>query len=119
MPPDVRSGPAGSPIQPSSLTEAESLARTNDVVVIVGDDGQGRQGSGRRRSAPLMFVSLFGPTGRTWWWFTGRCARCGSTTFGRVRHEEDAAGIRRASCGHRVYRTVARVYRLPGSGAAA
>ena len=118
MPPDVRSSPAGSPLQLSRLTEAESLVRTNDVAVI--DDAQNRQGSGRRRSAPRMFVSLFEPKGRrTWWWFTGRCVRCGSTAFGRVRYEEDAVGIRRASCGHRVYLTVARVYRLPGPGAAA
>jgi hypothetical protein len=120
MPPDVRSSPAESPLQLSRLTEAESLARTNDVAVIVADDAQDRQGSGRRRNAPRMFVSLFEPKGRrTWWWFTGRCVRCGSTAFGRVRYEEDAVGIRRASCGHRVYLTVARVYRLPGPGAAA
>ena len=120
MPPDVRNSPAGSPLQLSRLTEAESLARTNDAAVIAADDAQTRQGSGRRRSAPRMFVSLFEPKGRrTWRWFTGRCVRCGSTAFGRVRYEEDAVGMRRASCGHRVYLTVARVNRLPGPGAAA
>lgn len=73
-----------------------------------------------RKAPRRMHVSLFAPAGRrTWWWFTGRCVRCGTTTFGRVRREEDAAGVRRAACGHRVRLTVARVYRRPDSGAAA
>ena len=56
-----------------------------------------------------------------------KCGTCGrhlkrhedwliQTAFALAGHQ---GGIRRASCGHRVYLTVARVYRLPGPGAAA
>jgi len=73
----------------------------------------------KRRSAPPMRVSLFEPAGRrTQWWFTGRCLRCGGTSFGRVKLEEDAEGVRRVSCGHKVRIIVARVYRLPSQEAA-
>lgn len=73
----------------------------------------------RRRSAPPMRVSLFEPTGRrTQWWFTGRCLRCGCTSFGRVKHEDDADAVRRVSCGHKVRIIVARVYRLSRQEAA-
>ena len=76
-------------------------------------------GRRKRRSAPPMRVSLFEPAGRrTQWWFTGRCLRCGGTSFGRVRLEEDAEGVRRVSCGHKATIIVARVYRLPSQEAA-
>ena len=66
-----------------------------------------------------MRVSLFEPAGRrTQWWFTGRCLRCGGTSFGRVKLEEDAEGVRRVSCGHKAAIIVARVYRLPRQEAA-
>ena len=114
MPPDVRSGPQVT--TPGSRLNADVLAKGPDLAIVT--DGRGRRQG--RRSAPPMRVSLFAPAGRrTWWWFTGRCLRCGTTSFGRVRHEEDAAGVRRVSCGHRVRVIVARTYRLPESGAAA
>jgi hypothetical protein len=45
-------------------------------------------------------------------------SRCGGTSLGRVKLEEDAEGVRRVSCGHKVRIIVARVYRLPRQEAA-
>jgi hypothetical protein len=124
--PDVRSGPAGSPLQPSRLTEAESLARTTSVVAIVNHDGDGIRWSPGTRPLgcrlPAASASLYEPAaGRTWWWLSIRCPHCGSVHLGRVRQEDEAPGPRRTGCGRRVWVIVRRTYRgrCPDTGAVA
>ncbi len=118
-PPEVRSGPAGSPIQPSRSTEAQALARTT-ANLIVTDDGRKRQGKARRHRLPVASASLYEPAAdRTWWWLSIRCPHCGSVHLGRVRAESDAGGPRRAGCGRRVWVIVRRVYRSYASREAA
>ena len=119
MPPDLRSGPAGSPLQPSRLTEAESLARTTDVVAMVTENGAD-DGHARRRWLPVASASLYEPFGRrSWWWISLRCPHCGSVHLHRVREEPDAAGRRRAGCGRLVFVVVRTTYRSrwPDQGA--
>lgn len=119
MPPDMRDGPraARPESRPKTAAAARQISRSRAVNVPGGGDDRPMTAARRRRATPSMRVSLFAPSAqRGWWWFTGRCRVCGSTAFGRVRTREQAAGIRRASCGHRVELTVARVYLAPPGG---
>ena len=116
-PPEVRSGPAGSSIQPSRLTEAESLARTT-ADVIVTDDSRRRQGKTCRhsRKPPAANASLDAPDAlvggrRTLWTISARCPWCDGVHLHRCREERDAPGPRRAGCGRLVIIVVRRVYR--------
>lgn len=119
MPPDTRDGSraARPESRPKTAAGAEQVSRSHAVKVPGGGDGRPMKAARRGRAAPSMRVSLFAPAARRrWWWFTGRCRVCGSTAFGRVRTREQAAGIRRASCGHHVDVIVARTYLVPPGG---
>jgi hypothetical protein len=70
-----------------------------------------RQGKPWRRYL-VASASLYEPAcGRTWWWISLRCPHCGSVHLHRVRHEEDADGVRRTGCGRRVFVKIRTVYR--------
>lgn len=93
---------------------ATATAKRQGLAVIV------RQG--RRRCRYLVAsASLYEPANeRTWWWISLRCPWCGSVHLHRVRHEQDAGGVRRTGCGRRMFVKVRTVYRSKAnSGAAA
>jgi hypothetical protein len=68
----------------------------------------------RKRKRKPVFVSLYAPSGRrTQWWYSYRCAECGTWQLGRARQIDRVTGPRKAGCGHPVEIVVARVYRSP------
>jgi hypothetical protein len=105
--PDNSDGPQAT--TPASRLKLRSLAKGTDSRSVT------RQHDSRRacRSAPVANASLYEPTPtRTWWWISLRCPHCGgSVHLGRVRHEADAAGPRRTTCGRKVWVVIRRVYR--------
>jgi len=110
-PPDVASGHQAR--QPDSRPHADSAAATApEVDAIVRHGADDRQAKTRRGRLPIASASLYEPAaGRTWWWLSVRCPRCGAVHLGRVRTEAEAGGPRRAGCGRRVWVIVRRVYR--------
>jgi hypothetical protein len=70
------------------------------------------------RRTTTAYVSLYAPAGRRkWWWYSYRCATCGTYQLGRARELEDVTGERRAGCGHLVSIVIARTYGTPESAA--
>ena len=104
-----KNAPASANKSPSKgLSSAPSLTR---------DAGMSRS---RRGRYPQASASLYEPScERTWWWISLRCPLCGSVHLHRVRHEEDAAGVRRTGCGRRVYVKIRTVYRSDASSGVA
>jgi hypothetical protein len=85
---------------PASANESPSPEPSYALSVTRGD---GKRRS-RRGGYPLASASLYEPAcERTWWWISLRCPWCKSVHLHRVRHEEDAGGVRRTGCGRRVY----------------
>jgi hypothetical protein len=110
----TRDGPrAAEPEDRHHTITAASAARQQGLAVIV------RQG---RRSHRYLVASasLYEPScERTWWWISLRCPLCGSVHLHRVRHEEDAGGVRRTGCGRRVFVKIRTIYRAATSERAA
>jgi hypothetical protein len=101
---------------PASANESPSTEPSH-ALSVTRDDGKRRS---RRGRWPLASASLYEPScERTWWWISLRCPWCGSVHLHRVRHEEDAAGVRRTGCGRRVYVKIRTVYRSNASSGAA
>ena len=85
----------------------------------VAPEAMVRQGR-RWHRYPIASASLYAPScERTWWWISLRCPLCGSVHLHRVRHEEDADGVRRTGCGRRVFVVIRRTYRSKTSSGSA
>jgi DNA-directed RNA polymerase subunit RPC12/RpoP len=102
-PRNERSGPgAAKPQDRQNIATATAKRQVASLAMV-------RQG--RRRYA-VASASLYEPAfQRTWWWISLRCPWCGSVHLHRVRHEQDAGGVRRTGCGRRVFVKVRTVYR--------
>jgi hypothetical protein len=115
-PRNERSGPrAAEPVsRHQNIATATAKRQRPSPVAMV------RQGR-RTHRYPVASASLYEPScERTWWWISLRCPWCMSVHLHRVRHEEDAAGVRRTGCGRRVFVKIRTVYRgNAGSGVAA
>jgi hypothetical protein len=112
-PRDERSGPRAAEPEDRHQNIAAAIAKQQGLAVMV------RQGR-RRHRYPVASASLYEPScERTWWWISLRCPLCGSVHLHRVRHEEDADGVRRTGCGRRVFVVIRRTYRSKTSSGAA
>jgi DNA-directed RNA polymerase subunit RPC12/RpoP len=112
IPPGMTRGqPPGRPSScpksaPASAADKPPTPGVSSLLSVTRNDGK------RRGRYPLASASLYEPAcERTWWWISLRCPWCGSVHLHRVRHEEDADGVRRTGCGRRVFVKVRRVYR--------
>jgi len=101
--------PDGHPKNALASADKSPSPGLSSSLSVTRDDGKRRS---RRGGYPLASASLYEPAcERTWWWISLRCPWCGSVHLHRVRHEEDAAGVRRTGCGRRVFVKIRAVYR--------
>jgi hypothetical protein len=105
--PDKRSGPRAAEPEDRDQNIATATAKRQ------GPSPAAKVRQGRRGHRYLVAsASFYEPAcERTWWWISLRCPWCGSVHLHRVRHGEDAGGVRRTGCGPRVFVKIRTVYR--------
>jgi len=104
-PRNEKGGPRAAEPEDRHQNIAAATAKRQGLAVMV------RQGR-RRHRYPVASASLYEPScQRTWWWISLRCPWCGAVHLHRVRHEQDAGGVRPTGCGRRVFVKVRTVYR--------